>query len=195
MINKKRKVNRQELRYLVEKSLVRDEEKRRLFWSATTSVKEVLTVLDSSMDGLDAVQVRKNRTMYGKNERTDNKKKNVIQLILDSLDKPTCYVVRKNENLINIPSSDLVVGDIVHLSEGDVVPADLRVIESNGLTVNQKAVSDDKIVKKNAGICLGELEKVTDYFNIVLMGTNIIAGSGEGVVVSVGNNTILGTMP
>lgn len=192
-MNKKSK--RQELKKLVEKSIIRDEEKKRIGWSATTSINEVLLSLNSTVSGLDDVQVRKNRMIYGKNQTSEDKNKNIIHIILESINQPTCNVIRKNMNLISIPNKDLVVGDIVHLSEGDVVPADLRVIESNGLMVDETSIEKDrKSVKKISGICLCELEKVTDYKNIVLMGSNVTKGSADAVVLSVGDHTILETM-
>ena len=121
-MNKKSK--RQELKKLVEKSIIRDEEKKKIGWSATTSINEVLLSLNSTVSGLDDVQVRKNRMIYGKNQTSEDKNKNIIHIILESINQPTCNVIRKNMNLISIPSKDLVVGDIVHISEGDVVPAD-----------------------------------------------------------------------
>ena len=190
-----KKLKRLELKRLVEKSIIRDEEKKRIGWSATTSVKEVLRSLNSTLNGLDDVQIRRNRMIYGKNQKADDIHKNIIQVILESLNQPTCNVIRKDVNLINIPSKELVVGDIVHLSEGDIVPADLRVIESNGLTVDETPINKDrKSIIKNAGICLCELENVTDYQNIVLMGCNVTKGTAEAVVLSVGSHTIFEIM-
>ena len=190
-----KKVTRQELKKLVEKSIIRDEENKRISWSATSSIKEVLMVLNSSLSGLDEMQIRRNRMIYGRNQINDRRRRSIRKLILNSLHHPTCSVVRKQENEISIPQKDLVVGDIVHITEGDVAPADLRVIMADGLMVNQGFITGDgHPVKKNAGISLCELEKAADYNNNVIMGTNVTAGAGEAVVLSVGSHTILGTM-
>ena len=194
-MEKNKKLSRQELKRLVEKSIIRDEEKKRIKWSATSSTKEVLRALNTSLNGLDPMQISRSRMLYGKNQTTSEKKKSLIQMILESLDQPTSYVVRKHENLINILSKEIVVGDIVHLAEGDVVPADLRVIEAEGLRVDQTVISkDDTLVKKTAEICNKEAENIADYSNILLMGTSIVAGCAEAVVVSVGDHTIMGTL-
>ena len=194
-MEKSRKLKRQELKRLVEKSIIRDEEKKRIKWSATASTQEVLRTLNTSLNGLDPMQISRSRMLYGKNQTTSEKKKSLIQLILESLDQPTCYVVRKNENLINILSKEIVVGDIVHLSEGDVVPADLRIIEADGLKVDQNVISKDKTpVKKTAEICCKEAENVADYSNILLMGTLVVSGYATAVVLSVGDHAIMGTI-
>ena len=194
-MEKSRKLKRQELKRLVEKSIIRDEEKKRIKWSATASTQEVLRTLHTSLSGLDPMQINRSRMLYGKNQTTSEKKKSLIQLILESLDQPTCYVVRKNENLINILMKEIVVGDIVHLSEGDVVPADLRIIEADGLKVDQNVISKDKTpVKKTAEICYKEAENVADYSNILLMGTLVVSGYATAVVLSVGDHAIMGTI-
>ena len=190
-----RKTKRQKLKMMVEKSIIRDEEKQRIRWSATTSTKEVLIILESSLCGLDEDQIRKNRETYGKNQIIEEPQKSIFQRISNMINRPTCNVVRNNKKPINIPSKDLVVGDIVNLVEGDNVPADVRLIESNKLVVDQgRFTGKNNPVKKNSGICIGNLDKVTDYFNIVLMGSSVLSGSAKGVVLSVGDHTILETM-
>ena len=183
----KKKTSRQELKKLVEKSIIRNEEKKRIHWSATAPVKEVLMSLESSYEGLDEIQIRRSRMIYGRN---------LVRSFFSFKDKQFCYVMRKQEEPASgIPRKDLVVGDIVCLAPGDTIPADLRVIEAKGLMVEQAFLTGDtKAVKKNGGICLCEMEKVTDYSNILLMGSRVIAGSGEAVVLSVGSRTIRATM-
>ena len=190
-----KKLKRQELKRLVEQSILRDEEKKRIGWSATTSVKEVLHSLNSTLNGLDDVQIRRSRMIYGENQPVADKNKKMIPFILEFLNQPTCNVIRKNMNEIRIPRKELVVGDILHLSEGEVVPADLRIIASYGLTVDETSFEKGRTSTiKNAERCLCELEKVTDYPNIVLRGSSVIKGSADAVVLSVGNHTIWETM-
>ena len=193
-MEKEKRRKRQELKKLVEKSIIRDEEKKRLHWSATSPINEVLMVLNSSLDGLDDAQIRRNRSAYGKNDEK-TVKKGMIQQIFRSRDQQLYHVIRKDQDIEDIPGEELVVGDIVYLSKGEPVPADLRLIESEGLTVEQSALTENMTpVKKKAGVCMGELDQVTDYFNIMLMGTNITEGKGKAIVVSVGDHTITGTM-
>lgn len=190
-----KKTKRQQLKKLVEKSIIRDEEKQRIKWNAKASTEEVLMSLNSSLAGLNETQISRSRMIYGKNQLIENQETNIIQLILNSLNRPTCNVVRKYVNLINIPSDELVVGDIVHLTKGDIVPADLRVIQADHLILDESVIEKDRtFVEKGAERCKDEQDKVTDYYNIALMGTSVIEGSAQAVAFSVGSHTILGTM-
>lgn len=191
-----RKKKRQQLKRLVEKSIVRDEEKQRIKWSASSSTKEVLLVLHSSFGGLDEMQIQRSRMLYGRNEITFVEHKDKMRRILESLvTHPTCSVIRKMENEVKIPRKELVVGDIVQLQEGDEVPADLRVLYAENLMVNQKPVTgEDTPAKKDAEICRTQKERVADYENIMLMGTFVIEGTAQAIVLSVGDHTMKGTL-
>lgn len=189
------KMKRQRLRILLEKSIIRDEERKRLKRSAMSSINEVLISLNSTLNGLDNDQVKNSRNIYGQNHIEDCDKKGVIVRLKDKIKEPKYTVTRKENSEKCIPCRKIVVGDIIHLFKGDTVPADLRVIEAEELVVNESLMnSDRKSVKKDAGICACESGKLNDFFNILLMGTYIVSGSAKAVVVSVGEHTILGTM-
>jgi len=90
--------------------------------------------------------------------------------------------VIRNDETQKIPFRDLVVRDIVILSAGDMIPADLQIIESKNLYVNQSALTGESdAVKKH------ENSDFTCY-----MGTNVISGSALGIVTSTGDNTYFG---
>ena len=191
---KRKKRKRQELKKLVQKSLIREEETKRIQWGAMSSIQEVLMVLGSSSCGLDENQVRRNRKNYGENETEEEKKKNRNHFVFFVFHHSFYSVVRKKDDWIKVPSKDIVVGDIVCLQKGDLVPADLRLIESDNLKVDQTVFTGkESVVEKNAGICHLEFNQATDYFNIVLKGTKVVEGSGKAVTLSVGSRTIYGT--
>lgn len=106
----------------------------------------------------------------------------------------TCTVDRKNSPKTEIPLEDVVVGDIVHLSAGDMIPADLRIIEAKDLFVSQSSLTgESEPIEKTSAVC-EKADSVTSYNNIAFMGSNVISGSAMGVVVSVGDNTLFGSM-
>ena len=106
----------------------------------------------------------------------------------------TCTVTRKNQEKIEIPLEELVVGDIVHLSAGDMIPADLRILEAKDLFVSQSGLTgESEPVEKTAPLSEPK-EGVTDYANIAFLGSNVISGSATGVVISVGDATLFGSM-
>ena len=106
----------------------------------------------------------------------------------------TCTVTRK-DGTKEIPLEELVVGDIIHLSAGDMVPADVRVLEAKDLFISQSALTgESNPIEKIPVVCEKECETVTDYTNIAFMGSNVISGSATAVVISVGDDTLFGSM-
>ena len=106
----------------------------------------------------------------------------------------TCTVDRKNTPRTEIPLDEVVVGDIVHLSAGDMIPADLRLIETKDLFVSQSSLTgESEPVEKVSGRCT-KTESATDYANIAFMGSNVISGHATGVVIAVGDATLFGSM-
>lgn len=94
-----------------------------------------------------------------------------------------------------IPLQDLVVGDIVSLSVGDMIPADLRIIEARDFFVNQAGMTGESVpVEKVADEEKEEKDSVLEYANIAFMGTNVISGQAKGIVVAVGDQTVFGQL-
>lgn len=107
----------------------------------------------------------------------------------------TCTVKRKNEDKSEIFMDDLVVGDIVYLSAGDMIPADVRIIEAKDLFISQASLTgESEPIEKTADTIKQEIATITDYNNIAFMGSNVISGSAMAVVVRTGDRTLFGTM-
>ena len=107
----------------------------------------------------------------------------------------TCTVDRKDQPRQEIPLSEVVVGDMVRLSAGDMIPADLRILEAKDLFVSQASLTgESEPVEKTAAAAAGEKAAVTEYQNLVFMGSSVISGSAVGVVLAVGDQTLFGSM-
>lgn len=106
----------------------------------------------------------------------------------------TCTVTRKGQEKIEIPLEEVVVGDIVHLSAGDMLPADVRILDAKDLFVSQASLTGESEPIEKVASVSEVSETVTDYSNIAFMGSNVISGSAKAVVVSVGDNTLFGSM-
>lgn len=106
----------------------------------------------------------------------------------------TCTVTRKEQNKVEIPLDELVVGDIVHLSAGDMIPADLRLLEAKDLFINQASITGESESIEKISETNKESKSIMEYSNIAFMGTNVISGSATAVVINVGDNTLFGTM-
>ncbi|MCD8307491.1 MAG: magnesium-translocating P-type ATPase [Clostridia bacterium] len=106
-----------------------------------------------------------------------------------------CTVDRQGRIKEDIPLEDVVAGDIVHLSSGDMVPADLRIIQATDLFVSQSSMTgESEPVEKMPAPATTDVDTITDYSGIAFMGTNVISGSAKGVVVATGDRTLFGTM-
>lgn len=107
----------------------------------------------------------------------------------------TCTVTRREREKEEILLEEVVVGDIVHLSAGDMLPADLRILEAKDFFVSQSGLTgESEPVEKTAAACPHNQENVTEYTDLALMGSNVISGSALGVVVAVGDHTLFGSM-
>lgn len=106
----------------------------------------------------------------------------------------TCTVTRRNQEKIEIPMNDLVVGDIVHLSAGDMIPADVRILDAKDLFVSQASLTGESEPIEKTAVLSAHKQSVTDYTNIAFMGSNVISGSAAAAVICVGDNTLFGSM-
>lgn len=104
----------------------------------------------------------------------------------------TTVKVRRDSHVLEIPAEDLVPGDIVLLEGGDVVSADLRLIEESRLQVDESALTGESVpVNKQLNPLPGDSE-LADRTNMAYKGTAVTRGSGVGVVIGTGMNTELG---
>jgi len=109
--------------------------------------------------------------------------------------KTTTNVQRIETGNAEIPLEEVVVGDIVHLAAGDMIPADMRIIQAKDLFVSQSALTGESVaVEKIPGAVSMEYDTLAEYPNLAFMGSNVISGSAAGVVVATGDETIFGDM-
>jgi Mg2+-importing ATPase len=93
------------------------------------------------------------------------------------------------------PIETLVPGDIVRLSAGDMVPADLRLVDTKDLFINQSALTGEAMpAEKFAHACEAGLENPFDLPNMCFMGANVVSGYATGVVVRTGGGTYFGQL-
>jgi Ca2+-transporting ATPase len=113
---------------------------------------------------------------------------------LNKISTPQTQVIRDG-NLISIPSTEIVKGDLVKLEAGNVVPADIRLMEAHGLKINESALTgesfpvekSDKILK-DADLALG------DRLNMAYKSTLVANGRGQGIVIATGMETEFGNI-
>lgn len=111
---------------------------------------------------------------------------------LQKMSAPRCRVIRGGITM-TIDSVQLVPGDLVELSEGDQVPADLRLIETSTLETMEGALTGESTpVAKDARKILEPGVVDADKINMAFMGTTVVRGHGRGIVVATGLATRLG---
>ncbi len=111
---------------------------------------------------------------------------------LRKLSAPQSRVVRDGR-LQSIPASQLVPGDLIELEAGDFVPADARLGESFGLRIQEAALTgESEPVDKRAKEILARETALADRINMIYMGTTVLAGKANAVVVATGMDTELG---
>ena len=101
-------------------------------------------------------------------------------------------VIRNGKEKI-VRTEDIVIGDIVCLNAGAIIPADVKIIESKDLFLNQSVFTGESapVEKKDEFI---ETDEIFSLSNICLMGTSVISGSAKAVVINTGFETYLGNM-
>jgi Mg2+-importing ATPase len=122
--------------------------------------------------------------------RSGHTAENFLKLI-----KTTANVRRQETGNKEIPISEVVVGDIVHLSAGDMIPADMRIIKAKDLFVSQSALTGESAAVEKIPDANQKVHyRLTDTPNLVFMGSRVISGSATGVVVAVGDYTVFSEM-
>ena len=111
---------------------------------------------------------------------------------LKALSSPTAKVLRDGQ-MIEIPSKEVVVGDILYLDAGDYVPADGRLMESHSLQVNESSLTGESLaVTKSIEPIAGEDVSIGDKVNMVFSGSFVTYGRGTVLVTDIGMQTEIG---
>ncbi len=93
------------------------------------------------------------------------------------------------------PIKEIVPGDVILFAAGDLVPADLRLVETNDLFVNQAALTGEALpVQKNAAGAATAEKESPEFANLVFMGSSVVSGTGRGVVIHTGAATEFGRL-
>ncbi len=102
---------------------------------------------------------------------------------------------REHADFAEVPIETLVPGDVVRLSAGDMIPADLRLLEAKDLFVNQSTLTGEAMpTEKYAHACVEHLADPFDLPNICFMGANVVSGYATGIIVRTGAQTFFGKL-
>lgn len=117
---------------------------------------------------------------------------------LKSMISTTATVLRDGRKK-EIPINEIIKGDVLFLSAGDIIPADLRILEAKDLFISQSSLTgESEPLEKIANLSeerLNDMPKSPlDIENLCFMGTNVVSGTGVAIVVNIGTNTYFGSM-
>ena len=107
----------------------------------------------------------------------------------------TTSIVIRDGKEVKKTIKEITLGDVVLLSAGSMIPADLRIIESKDLYVGQSSLTGESdAIKKlsNSDFAIDQIESITDLDTICFMGSNVISGSAKGIVIKTADDTYLG---
>ena len=119
--------------------------------------------------------------------KSDNAAKKLKKMITNNMQ------VIRDEVESTVDVENIVPGDIVKLSSGDMIPGDVRFLEVKDLFIDQASLTGESNPVEKFNFCK-ENEDITDISNIGFMGTNIVSGSATAIVLATGNHTYFGSM-
>ncbi len=123
----------------------------------------------------------------------ENKASNALKA-LKEMASPHAKALRDGQ-VVEIASHEVVPGDVVILEAGDYIPADLRLVESINLKIDEAALTGESVpVEKDAKAVLPEDASLGDRINSAYMGTVITYGRGKGVITDIGMKTQMGNI-
>ncbi len=119
--------------------------------------------------------------------KSDNAAQKLKKMITNKIE------VIRDEVQSTVDVENIVPGDIVKLSSGDMIPGDVRFLEAKDLFIDQASLTGESNHVEKFSVCK-ENDFITDISNIGFMGTNIVSGSALAVVLTTGNHTYFGSM-
>ncbi|WP_251716702.1 magnesium-translocating P-type ATPase [Lactobacillus agrestimuris] len=128
-------------------------------------------------------------TSYVQNVRTSDAVDSLLNMVSVTTN------IKRDGSDQELPTKDVVVGDIINLAAGDLVPADMYLLKSKDLFCSASSLNgESNPVEKIADESPKENDNYLDYPNILYEGTNIVSGSGMGVVFATGDKTVFGNL-
>ena len=114
---------------------------------------------------------------------------------LSELVETTTLVKRQGEQKTEVSIDDVVVGDVIYLSAGDMIPADMRILEAKDLFMTQAALTGESEHVEKFGAATHALKgNLAEQSNLAFMGSDVISGSAMGIVIAVGSDTLFGAI-
>lgn len=169
-----------------------------MFLATISIVLDVLLAAPGEREWITVVIITTMVTLSGLIRFFQEWKSNKASQALKKMVNNKVSVFRKgSESITDINIVDLVPGDVIFLSAGDMIPADVRIVEAIDLFVSQSSLTGESDAVEKTPHLLKQPPKtgsVIELNNICFMGANVISGSAIAVVINTGCSTYLGTI-
>ncbi|MCQ8212133.1 magnesium-translocating P-type ATPase [Cetobacterium somerae] len=106
----------------------------------------------------------------------------------------TTALITRGDISKEIPVDEIVVGDLITLKAGDIIPADIRLFQAKDLFISQSSLTGESEPVEKFIFDSSESQSPLESKNLIFMGSNVVSGSAKGIVVTVGDGTILGNL-
>lgn len=145
----------------------------------------ILQNLRTSTNGLTTKEAKRRLALNGPNElAVSTKTKNFINRLFGRKVNNTVGSVKvtRDGRIKKIPADQLVVGDLVHLHKGDIVPAEIRLLKTKNLVIQNDNFIKRDAIQKDADIILPISSSIDEQINMAYSGAIVKKGSGSGIV-------------
>ncbi|WP_291653044.1 magnesium-translocating P-type ATPase [Clostridium sp.] len=158
-------------------------------------ITDIVIVEPSEKDATSVIIVTSMVLVSGILRFVQETKSNKAAEKLSEMVKTTISVERKGVGAKEIPINEIVVGDIIHLAAGDMIPADVRILKAKDLFVSQSSLTgESEPIEKVDTTFTCDSKNPIELNNLAFMGSNVISGSAIAIVINVGDDTIFGSM-
>lgn len=156
-------------------------------------ITDIIMAEPGNQDGTSVIIVTSMVLVSGVLRFVQETKSNKAAEKLGEMVETTISVSRLEEGNKEIPINEIVVGDIIHLAAGDMIPADVRILKSKDLFISQSSLTgESEPVEKISSPLLTDCKNPLELENLAFMGSNVISGSAIAIAINVGDNTIFG---
>ena len=179
--------------------------REKLLLSALQEPEQLYYMMDTQYEGIYQAEAVERKRLYGSNSYKNallkskykflSDRKQLINEAFSVLEEQKISVFRKGMHFYSeVAYEDLVPGDVLFLSGGDIIPCDIRIVFAKDLEVDQGIYTGNRTAVKKTTIYKDDnvLDNITDIPNVCFVGTTVVKGLARGVVVSTGYATYLG---
>ena len=162
--------------------------------ASVSAVTDIITAAPSERNPFTVILITLIILLSGVIRFVQERKSGNATDALNEMIKVTACIERKETGKQEIPVADIVCGDMVYLSAGDIIPADLRILSARDLFISQAALTGESAPVEKMPAAVNTVNDVMDCSSLAFMGTTVLSGSAAAIAIGVGDNTLIGEL-